>query len=269
MAMVKCFSLLPVRKEKHKVKVNWGNERPSKEDFNTLLAKLQCSKISSEPTTFDVTVPNGIQKNSRFNVRVMSLESPVEAEAQEAYKREDGDKDSPLIKRELSDFDLQDNEAVASKERYDATDKEIKYPILYGNQVNNELEDKNDRYSQKSVDTTESGHVSDPGIGKVDFMASPKFKRHFSNLEKFVGHGQITHHLPPSKSKSFEDFQELSAMVNLESPRSVMSHYSADRVMLKRHSSSQVLPSGSKKLWWQMILWSHRKIRRTLLAIQH
>ncbi|RDX71472.1 Protein phosphatase 1 regulatory subunit pprA, partial [Mucuna pruriens] len=250
MARVKCFSLLPVRKEKHK-----GNERSSKQDFGTLLAKLQSSQISSEPTNFGVTVSNGVQKNSRFNARVMSHESLAKTEAQ--------DGDSQLIKRELSDSDLQAHEAVASKEGYDTIDKEIKCPILYENQVNDELEDKNDRYSQKTVDTTESGHVSDPGIGKADLWASPKFKRHFSNLEKFDGNGKITHHLPPSKSKSFENFQELSAMVNLESPRSVMSHYSADRVMLKRHSSSQVLPSGSKKLWWNMILWSHRNIHRT------
>ncbi|KAG4963669.1 hypothetical protein JHK82_040347 [Glycine max] len=253
MAMVRCFSLLPVRKDKHK-----GNERSSKEDFNTLLAKLQSTKkITSESTTFDAI---GIQKNSRFNAtRIMTLESPVKDEAHETYK----DEDSPLIKRELSDFDLQDHEAVASN-AYDTTDKKVEYPILYENQVNNELEDKNDRYSQKSVDTTESGHITDPGIGKADSWASPKFKRHFSNLEKFDEHGKITRHLPASKSKSFENFQELSAMVNLESPRSVMSHYSADRVLLKRHSSSQVLPSRSKKLWWKMILWSHRNTRRTL-----
>ncbi|XLR20380.1 hypothetical protein S83_048292 [Arachis hypogaea] len=36
----------------------------------------------------------------------------------------------------------------------------------------------------------------------------------------------------------------------------------ANRVMLRRHSSSQVLPSGSKRLWWKMLLWSHRNIHR-------
>ncbi|KAG5112464.1 hypothetical protein JHK82_035733 [Glycine max] len=246
MAMVWCFSLLPVRKEKLK-----GNERSSKEDFNTLLAKLQSTKkISSEPATFDAL----------FNARITTLESPVKAEAQETYK----DEDSTLIKRELSDFYLQDHEAVASK-GYDTTDKEVEYPILYENQVNNELEDKSDRFSRKSVDTTESGHTSDPGIGMADSWASPKFKRYLSNLEKFDEHGKITRHLPAaSKSKSFKNFQELSSMVSLESPRSVMSHHSADRVLLKRHSSSQVLPSRSKKLWWKMILWSHRNIQRTL-----
>ncbi|QHO00141.1 uncharacterized protein DS421_13g403930 [Arachis hypogaea] len=43
-----------------------------------------------------------------------------------------------------------------------------------------------------------------------------------------------------------------------------MTHCSADRVMLRRHSSSQVLPSGSKRLWWKMFLWSHRNIHRPI-----
>ncbi|QHO15987.1 L-type lectin-domain containing receptor kinase VII [Arachis hypogaea] len=62
-------------------------------------------------------------------------------------------------------------------------------------------------------------------------------------------------------------FSELTAgkvAANLESLRSVMTHCSADRVMLRRHSSSQVLPSGSKRLWCKMFLWSHRNIHRPI-----
>jgi hypothetical protein len=32
--------------------------------------------------------------------------------------------------------------------------------------------------------------------------------------------------------------------------------------MLKRRSSSQVLPSRSRKLWWRLFLWSHRNLHR-------
>lgn len=224
-----------------------GSARSSKEDFGTLLAKLQSSKIASVANTFDVTVSNGIQKNSSFK-----------PEVEEAYEGEDENEYSPKIKRELSDFHVQDHEAVAGK-GCDATDKEIEYPILYENQVIEELDDRTDKYSQKSVETTES----DPGIGKADLWTSAKFKRHFSNLEKFDEHGKKTHYLSALKSKSFENFKELSAMINLESPRSVMSHYSADRVMLERNSSCQVLPSGRKNLRWKMILWSHRNMHRT------
>ncbi|XP_027332286.1 uncharacterized protein LOC113847396 isoform X2 [Abrus precatorius] len=264
MAMVRCFSLLHVRKEKNK-----GNEKSSKKDFNILLAKLQASRLSSatrdlDSSTFDVAVGNGIQENQRLNAKVVSLESPVKTEVEEAYKGKDEKDDLPLIKRELSDFDLQCHEAVASKERYDATDKKVKYPNLCGTQANNELEDKSDRYSQKSVETTQSGHVSDPGIGKADFWASPKLKRYCSDLAKMNLPKQITYHFLPSKSQSFEDFKGFSAMDNLESSMSVMSHYSADKVVLRRHSLSRLLPSGSKNLWWKMILWSHRNIHRTL-----
>ncbi|KAL9289784.1 hypothetical protein ACSQ67_024439 [Phaseolus vulgaris] len=250
--MAMCFSLLTVRKEKYK----GSGRRSSKEDFSTLLAKLQSSKIASVPTTFDVTVSNGIPKNSSFNSGVTSLDTCVEPEVQEAYEGEDENEYSPKIKRVLSDFHVQDNEAVEGK-GYD------EYPILYENQVIEELDDRTDKYSQKSVETTESGHVSDPGIGKADLWTSPKFKRHFSNLEKFDEHGKKTHYLSALKSKYFENFKEIAATTDLESPRSVMSHYSADRVMLKRHSSCQVLPSGRKKLWWKMILWSHRNIHGT------
>ena len=218
-----------------------------------------------EPTTFDVAVPYGVQKNSMCNVRVMSLESPVKAEVEDAYEGEDEKEHSPSMKRELSDFDLQGHEAVASEGGYDPIDKEVKYPIVDGNQANNELEDKNDEYSEKSLDISQSGHVSDPGIGKAEFLASPKLKRSCSNLERRDVLREITHHLLNSKSHSFEDLQGISAneMVILESPRSLMSHCSADKVMLKRHSSSQVLPSGSKRLWWKLFLWSHRNIHRT------
>lgn len=185
-------------------------------------------------------------------MRVMSLESPIKAEVEEAFEGEDENDDSPLIKRELSYFDLQG--PGAGKEGYAPTDEESI----------DELEDRIDSYSQKSADMNETGHVSDPGIGKSDFLASPKLKRSCSNLENRYVLRKIPQYLPLPNSQSFEDFQELSVnpMVNFERSRSVMSHCSADRVMLKRHSSSQVLPSGSKKLWWKLLLWSHRNIHR-------
>ncbi|CAM0957080.1 unnamed protein product [Alopecurus aequalis] len=46
------------------------------------------------------------------------------------------------------------------------------------------------------------------------------------------------------------------------SPSSVKTSCTADRVMLKRRSSSQVLPSRSRKLWWRLFLWSHRNLHR-------
>ncbi|XP_058756042.1 uncharacterized protein LOC131629256 isoform X2 [Vicia villosa] len=201
------------------------------------MAMFRCFSISNETKVKK-------KKNSGSNVRVMRLESPVKAG------------NSPSIKRELSDFDLQSDEPVANKEVDDPKEK---------SQVNAELEDRSDEYSRKNDDTNRSGHVSDPGIGKSDFLGSPKLKRSCSNIENNDVHRQMNEYLSPSNSPSFEDFRDLLAnpMVNLKRSRSVKSDYSADRVMLKRHSSSQVLPSGSKKLRLKLFLWSQRNIHRT------
>nr|DAD29961.1 TPA_asm: hypothetical protein HUJ06_031429 [Nelumbo nucifera] len=32
--------------------------------------------------------------------------------------------------------------------------------------------------------------------------------------------------------------------------------------MLKKHSSSQVLSSRSRRLWWKLFLWSHRNLHK-------
>ncbi|KAH1253320.1 Protein phosphatase 1 regulatory subunit pprA [Glycine max] len=266
--LVRCLSFFTGKKEKNK-----GTEGSSTGELKAQLDEVQHPKILSEncdlkPATLDVPVPSGVQKNSRGNVRVMNLESPVKTEVEEAYEGEDEHEESPSIKRELSDFDLQVLEVAASKGGYDPSSEEIKYPSLYENQANIQLEDKDHEYSKKSCDIIQSGHVSDPGIGKAEFCASPKLKRSCSDLERRDVLRETCHLFPSSKSQSFEDLQGLSAhqMVNLESPRSVMTHRSADRVMLKRHSSSQVLPSRSKRLWWKLFLWSHRNIHRSQLS---
>ncbi|CAL5197114.1 unnamed protein product [Lathyrus oleraceus] len=225
MAMCRCVSVLIGRKNKIK-----GIEGSSEGDLEQLHAKVRHPAISSKSRDLK---PEASQMNSRCNVKVRSLESPMKTEVQEAYDGGDEHEDSPSIKRELSDFDLQVHEG-----------------------------------QKKSIDLILSGHVSDPGIGKCDFWDSPKLKRSCSNLERKDIIRRTAHHFPSSRSQLFENLQELSAnqMINLESPRSVMTQRSADKVMLKRRSSSQVLPSGSKKLWWKLFLWSHRNIHRPLVS---
>ncbi|KAI4375092.1 hypothetical protein MLD38_013002 [Melastoma candidum] len=49
---------------------------------------------------------------------------------------------------------------------------------------------------------------------------------------------------------------------------SVMTRFSTDRVILKKHSSSQVLPSRSRRLWRKLFLWSHRNAHRPSSAKQ-
>ncbi|KAF8103533.1 hypothetical protein N665_0188s0464 [Sinapis alba] len=102
-------------------------------------------------------------------------------------------------------------------------------------------------------DNEESGHVSDPGLGRAtSWVASPKLKRSCSTLSKFNGADLSALHDPRD---SFET-------------KSVRSHRSADRVMLKKHSSMQILPSGSRRLWWKLFLWSHRNLHKHLVSLK-
>lgn len=263
MALCRCITVLIGKKEKNK-----GTKPSSTGGLKTQLDEVQQPKISSENLDLKPATVDGVQKNSRGNVRVMNLESPVKTEVEEAYEGEDEHEETLSIKREFSDFDLQVHEAAASKGGYDPSNEDIKYPSLYDIQTDIQLEDKDQKYSQKSGDIIQSGHVSDPGIGKADFLASPKLQRSCSDLETRDVLRETSHLFPSSNSHSFVDLQKLYAyqMVNLESPRSVMTHCSADRVMLKRHSSSQVLPSRSKRVWWKLFLWSHRNIHRSPLS---
>ncbi|KAG2254732.1 hypothetical protein Bca52824_084868 [Brassica carinata] len=104
--------------------------------------------------------------------------------------------------------------------------------------------------SENEHDVEESGHVSDPGLGRAtSWVASPKLKRSCSTLSKFNGAE------PPRALHDPRDSFET---------KSVRSHRSADGVMLKKHSSMQILPSGSRRLWWKLFLWSHRNLHKHL-----
>ncbi|XP_010535434.1 PREDICTED: uncharacterized protein LOC104810738 [Tarenaya hassleriana] len=106
------------------------------------------------------------------------------------------------------------------------------------------------------------GHVSDPGVGRVASMeASPKLKRSCSSLETREVLSKITSRLTRPDHVSPRDATEFFDIAP-ESPTSVLSQRSADRVMLKKYSSRQILPSRSKRLWWKLFLWSHRNLHK-------
>ncbi|KAF0928416.1 hypothetical protein E2562_003234 [Oryza meyeriana var. granulata] len=106
--------------------------------------------------------------------------------------------------------------------------------------------------------------------------ASPKLKRSCSNIETKRPGGAQDAAEAPARSRSYGDLANLPAGggISLEttprgaapppeaSPASVRTSRTADRVMLKKRSSSQVLPSRSRKLWWRLFLWSHRNLHR-------
>ncbi|XP_021840102.2 uncharacterized protein [Spinacia oleracea] len=93
--------------------------------------------------------------------------------------------------------------------------------------------------------------------------ASPRLSRSCSNLES----REVL-----KTTQSFKQLQELSNTNENEarslccSHSSALTHRSADKVMLKKHSYSQILPSRSKKLWWKLFLWSHRNLQKPEIA---
>ncbi|KAG8088437.1 hypothetical protein GUJ93_ZPchr0010g7660 [Zizania palustris] len=101
--------------------------------------------------------------------------------------------------------------------------------------------------------------------------ASPKLKRSCSNIETKRRGAQNAADIP-ERSRSYGDLRDLPGGHSMEttprgvppeaSPASVKTSRTADRIMLKKRSSSQVLPSRSRKLWWRLFLWSHRNLHR-------
>jgi dynein assembly factor 1 len=213
-------------------------------------------------TSFSVSVPFDIQKDS-INVQVLSHESPVVDEAAEvAYEGEDEQEENVSLKRDLSNFDLQShatNSGEASFPRNVKLDSSHPLDTMGNEQYAKKAEKKVD---EKGIDVIQSGHVSDPGIGKAEFWGSPKLKRSCSNLETSRVLRKIVAQFPLTFQYS-EELQGLAEKVrDPSSPTSVISRRSADRVMLKKHSSSQVLPSRSRRLWWKLFLWSHRNLHK-------
>ncbi|KAE8056914.1 hypothetical protein FH972_013646 [Carpinus fangiana] len=276
MAKFNCFTLRVGRKKKDK-----GNEESEFKNLKALQVKIEHPVKSSSTeelklTSFSVEVPYTVHNTSQCSVKVMSHESPVGVEVAEiAYEGEDEHEDnSPSIKRDFTDLDPSAHETVSGDKDFYFINQNMDFSdAIFDIQVKEHFDDKAEKNSERGVNMIQSGHVSDPGIEKAEFWTSPKLMRSCSNVETRNMLWKITDQLPPSKSQSFEELQELSKKVreNVDpgSPRSIMTHFSADRVMLKKHSSSQVLPSGSRRLWWKLFLWSHRNLHNARTLKSH
>ncbi|XP_058217844.1 uncharacterized protein LOC131328897 [Rhododendron vialii] len=259
MSKFNCFSALVGRK-----KDKGDKSASTTADYNKKLKTLQVRLETNESksTSFSVPVPFGISGNSRCKVKVMDHESPVEEEATEvAYEGEDELDEDLSMKRDNSDFDLQSHVVDSNSETNQAIMEKKEF-------FETQFERKPDKDSEEGDGLIQNGNISDPGVRKAEFWASPELKRSCSDLETREVFRRISDQLPPSKSESFEELQQLADRFleearpeNSGSPRSVMSHCSADKVILKKHSSSQVLPSRSRRLWWKLFLWSHRNLQ--------
>ncbi|KAH0896799.1 hypothetical protein HID58_046367, partial [Brassica napus] len=153
-------------------------------------------------------------------------------------------KDSP---REQDSYDGEDERDENDSPKFQVQEQPVASPT--SKELGKEVTD----CSENEHDVEESGHVSDPGLGRAtSWVASPKLKRSCSTLSKFNGADPRAFHDPRD---SFET-------------KSVRSHRSADGLMLKKHSSMQILPSGSRKLWWKLFLWSHRNLHKHLVSLK-
>ncbi|KAH8516092.1 hypothetical protein H0E87_004479 [Populus deltoides] len=262
-----CCSVLMGMKKKEKIDKQSSRTADFDTALKTLKIKLEHPVETFESdelktTSFSVSVPFDIQKDS-INVQVLSHESPVVDEAAEvAYEGEDEQEENVSLKRDLSNFDLQSHAANSGEASFPRNVKlDSSHPLdTMGNEQYAKKAEK--KVDEKGIDVIQSGHVSDPGIGKAEFWGSPKLKRSCSNLETSRVLRKIVAQFPLTFQYS-EELQGLAEKVrDPSSPTSVISRRSADRVMLKKHSSSQVLPSRSRRLWWKLFLWSHRNLHK-------
>ncbi|XP_023524108.1 uncharacterized protein LOC111788125 [Cucurbita pepo subsp. pepo] len=260
MAKFNCFSVRSGKKKKAKD----GLESQMPAELNSLTKTLQVSIHHTEESfqdgeakssTMDVAILYPSENNSKLDVKETNNENPVGGggAVEAAYEGED-ERDDNSIKRNLSDFDLAAQDTCGEE-------FEFRFSTSLEKQFDNTVVE-----GGEGADAIQTGHVSDPGIGKAVCWASPKLKRSCSNLETRDVLRDLSHQMPPSKSQSFEKLQELADKmwnyVEPGSPESIMTHRSADKVMLKKRSSSQILPSRSRRLWWKLFLWSHRNLQK-------
>ncbi|KAL8145599.1 hypothetical protein AgCh_003667 [Apium graveolens] len=236
-------------------------------ELESLPVKFEPLAETSEEksSSYNILVPFAIAKSSSYKLKVVSYDSPTAGEVDDVAYEGEGEyehDENVTVKR-----GVYDKEDFASLRR--ENDKSVKSNVF--NSFNTDSSDPVDSIIEKEaeneVDIILNGHVSDPGTAKAEVWTSPKLKRSCSNLETSDKLKKIADSVPLSKSQSFEEMQKLTKRMtqvvhqgSLGSPNSVMTHRSADKVMLKKHSSSQILPSRSRRLWWKLFLWSHRNL---------
>ncbi|XP_075516785.1 uncharacterized protein LOC142551434 [Primulina tabacum] len=237
------------RNKKDKSKGDNGSSTPIGNGKNSETLPVKLEHPQKSPETFEL-------RSTSFN-----HDSPLAADRGEVhYEGGDEQEDSLQMKRDNIDFDLvsyvvKSNEEMIGVDFDDTCDK----------MQNNDIEE--------DFEAIGRGHVSDPGTGKAEFLASPKLKRSCSDLVMSKTYQELAEHLNLAKSKSYEDMQRLTERFgegifegDTTSPVTVMTQRSADKVILKKHSSSQILPSRSRRLWWKLFLWSHRNLHRSSSA---
>ncbi|XP_072990177.1 uncharacterized protein [Typha latifolia] len=256
MAKISCFSAILAGKKKR------SKDSPKTVDLGKMNSDLILGVKAEEFVSLAILTPVATQKESSVELvddkNLVKVDSTVEA----AYEGGDERDDILSMKRDFSDVDLQ-AKAEGKGELNCHHSIESNYEL---NKDGAEITSERDEGITPEV-MIQSGHVSDPGmVQKTALWGSPSLKRSCSNIETKRA-SKLLASPKKSHSRSYDNLQNLSSNAAKEaisaiqdSPLSVKTSASADRIMLKKRSSSQVLPSRSRKLWWKLFLWSHRNL---------
>ncbi|CAL9059689.1 uncharacterized protein LOC135651854 [Musa acuminata AAA Group] len=274
MTRISCFPALLIGKKK-KSKESSKIIHPKKEngngDFSVEAEEFVYASIEKarKEASFEdsVSVKTRVKEVPSTNVKLVRNgkkdEDLVQTDAtiEAAYEGGDEHDDFLSMKRDFSDFDLQ----ALAEEKGETTCHGLNQELSNGG-LENVSENLDDITPEVMI---QSGHVSDPGMGRTTaFWGSPMLMRSCSNIETKRASKLFR---STTNARSYDDdLQNLSGNFLGEAPKSiqgsptsVITSWSADKVMLKKRSSSQVLPSRSRKLWWKLFLWSHRNLHKT------
>ncbi|GMH21863.1 hypothetical protein Nepgr_023706 [Nepenthes gracilis] len=277
MEIFNCFSAMAGRKKKDKRDGNILGNSKNENGVGTLQVKLEhpvktTQQDESYSTSFCVSVPFSIPENSSCEVKIMTHDSCIEKDTMDAnYEGEDECDVKSQDKRDKSNCNPQAHICQGGMGELQLANNNMN-PFDYFSPEAMHFEGKNEKdAADDDLDMIQSGHVSDPGMTMAENWVSPMLKRSCSSLETREVIQKIVNQLPPSKSLSFEELQELAEKAKEDvfpwpgspySNSSAMTHHSADKVVLKKRSSSQILPSRSRRLWWKLFLWSHRNMQK-------
>ncbi|CAL9093197.1 unnamed protein product [Musa hybrid cultivar] len=256
MAKISCFSFLFATKKKSKESFKVAKNLNGNGDLRVNPEEFDDRSIENAVT--EVTLGESFAKNAKVAVDDKSVLTEA------SYEGSDEHDEDLSMKRDFSDFDLQalavEKDDIVSK----GWDQEL---------INDGLEDKLEKFDVITPEVSiHNGHVSDPGMGqKSMFWGSPVLKRSCSNIET-MRVGKLTR--SPTKSNSSDEVYNTWGNLGGEatedipgSPLSVMTSVSADKALLNKRSSCQVLPSRSTKLWWKLFLFSHRNCHKPWVSV--
>ncbi|EAZ25885.1 hypothetical protein OsJ_09722 [Oryza sativa Japonica Group] len=243
MTKISCFSALLAGKRKlSKVtsKIGYGKKSGGNE-----FQKVKPVEFMEGTDTVDI-VKGGGDIVLACDTKVVAFNA-----AELACEGRDKDDDMVSVKRDTSDVDLvAGGDADSSGYNSDAADKD-------------------------ASSAAAAPDASEPGVGLMVPAMASRLERSCSNIET-ARRGSKAFELP-AKSLSYGDLMALPAGGSAtatpvgapdDSPAaSVKTTCSADHVMLKKCSSSQVLPSRSRKLWWRLLLRSHRNLHRPAATV--